>query len=302
MNMKQYLKDLGLDPNKKYTAEELKKAWKDKCKEHHPDKHNTKEGEEKEEHESKFLEVTHAFKMLTDMEYRAKEKMEANKKAGNPHLDLHVRMQIPITFEESFFGGEVSVNFARVYLDENHKPIRPEEVEVVSIKVEIPAGSVMGHDHTERGKGLKKGEQNGNCIIQFVPTAHPRFKIVEGRHVITNEAIPLAMLLKGGKIEVQTVYGLKTLSVPAGTQPGTRLKLPKCGVNKAGYHYINVEAKFPSKDELKDESWKGLDINWDIEEERDEEAEALEKEFDRIRKQAGSGNYRVVFSSDVRGF
>jgi DnaJ-class molecular chaperone len=304
MNTAQYLKDLGLEPHKKYSPEEIKKAWKKKCQEHHPDKHNGKDEEEKEEHQVRFLEVTHAYKMLTDMEYRTREKLEAGRKKGSPHLDLHVRMQIPMTFEEAFFGGEIAINFARVEVDENHQPIRKDDVEICSVKVDIPPGSLSGHDHTVAGKGLKKGDKNGNVIISFHPNPHPKFRIKEGRHVLTSEKIPLSMLLKGGKKEIQTVYGLKTLNIPAGTAPGARLKIPKCGVNKSGYHYVVVEAQFPTKDELKDESWKGLDINWDIEEEKDEEAEALEREFERIRRHAGAGGFQFVrtTSSTTGGF
>jgi DnaJ-class molecular chaperone len=300
MELPKFLKDLGLTPHRKYTADELKKAWKAKCKVHHPDKHQGKE--DLDEHEKKFVECTHAYKMLTDPAYRNTRQIEERKKKGNPHLDLHVRMQVPISFEEAFFGTDFAVNFNRVEVDEAHKPIVQKDLEVIAIIATIPPGSMQGHDYVATGKGLKKGEKVGNCILQFHPNPHPRFKVQEERHIQTTESIPLSILLKGGKIEVQTMYGIQTLSVPAGTEPGTRLKISKCGVSKRGYHYVIVQTKFPNREELAaDAEWNGLDINWDVKEELDEEAEALEQEYEKARQRQGGGPGTYIFTRTTTG-
>ncbi len=265
--MQEHLKKLGLDPSKRYSPEEVKKAWRKRVSDNHPDK-----GGDQEE----FLKIMHSYKMLTDPTYRHGEERRVN-----PHKpDLNIRMQIPVTFEEAFFGRPVNVCFNRIELGEDGKPIHKEEQDVVHADFSLPEGCLDGHEIIKPGLGLKQGDRNGDLIIRAVPTRHARFQH-SGPDIITQEKIPLDLILKGGEFEVQTMYGLKTLKIPPGTQPGQRLSIRNCGVGKYGNHIVIVDPVFPQKDDLKKEAWKGLDINWEGSQEAEDEV--FEQHFIRIK-------------------
>lgn len=265
MEQSGYFKDLGLDPSGEYTPKDIKKAWRSRCNEVHPD-----HGGDPQE----FLKVTHAYKMLTDPEYRRKEKM---KKEGTKE-DLTIRVQTAVSFEDAFFGRTITLSYNRGRLDENYKPIIQKKHEIVTININIPAGSISGFRHVEEGKGLRRKNEIGDAMFLFQSIPHPKFR-VEGINVICEEKVPLETMLKGGEIEVQTMYGLRTVTVPPGSQPGDRRRISGCGVKKVGSHKIILQPLFPTKDELKREAWKGLDINWEKHQEDDEVLNSKDEEF-----------------------
>jgi len=278
MEYTKYLKILGLNPATKYTPEEIKKAWKKKVTIHHPDKYAQQPQEVQDEHQEMFVEITHAYKMLTDPSYRVEE----SRRNKNKKEDLTLRMQIPVAFEEMFFGKTVVISYNRLELDNNFEVIPKEEQEVLSTKVILPAGCAEGHEVVQPGKGLKTEKEKGDLFLHFRPLPHQKFHL-KGRDVVCEESIPLDIMLKGGTVQVQTMYGLKTLKVPPGTKTGDVLHIKKCGVKKIGNHSVIVNPLFPTKDELKSESWKGLDINWEIDD-QDPEEEEIERIFLKARR------------------
>lgn len=274
---KQYLSALGLNPSKKYTTNELKDQWRAKCKEHHPDKGGDP---------NKFREVTHAFKMLTDPEYQVHE---AKKR---PERDLHIRMVVPVKFEDAFFGRTILLNFNRTRVKENLEPEEDQTNQIIeSVKITIPPGSFDGHEEVFSGKGLIQGEHCGDCHIKIQVLRHAQF-MAEGKDIISQIQIPMDLALKGGTLEVPTMYGLKTLKIPPGTQPGERLCVGDYGVNRAGKHYAIVDPVYPSKEELKSNKWSGLGIHWEEEEKAQKifmEDNELEKIFETLVKAAQHG-------------
>jgi len=60
----QYLKTLGLDPNKSYSFKEIKRAYRKQSIKWHPDKHQTKGEEVVKEMNKKFKVINEAFKWL----------------------------------------------------------------------------------------------------------------------------------------------------------------------------------------------------------------------------------------------
>lgn len=262
----EFLDLLGLDPNLKHPPAEVKKAWRKKCNDHHPDK-----GGDPQE----FIKVTHAYKMLTDPSYRHEQ--ERKVKPETP--DLNVRMNIPVTFEEAFFGRKINICFNRIELGPDFKPLVKEEQELIPVEFSLPRGCFEGHQLREKELGLRMGDVVGDLLINVVPQGHQRFK-TRGSDIVTIEQLPLDLMIKGGELEVQTMFGLRTLRVPAGTQPRQELLIKRCGVGNYGNHIVVVEPVFPTKDNLKGEAWKGLDINWDVEAETEDEQ--LEQIFIRL--------------------
>jgi DnaJ-class molecular chaperone len=262
--MKDSIIALGLDPDKDHTAEEVKKAWREKIGEHHPDKGGDKD---------KFLAIMHAYKMISDPSYR-----RLNATVDRRAL-LNMTLRIPISFEDAFFGRSVTISYNQNEVTKTGEPIIKEKQDIITLNIMIAPGGNK-HDMVFPGKGLRCGEEYGDAVVTTVPANHPRFSI-EGLEVVTTEQIPLETLLKGGEITVQTMYGLKTCWISPGTQPGARVPIRRCGVGQMGSHVVIVDPVFPSADQLKQNSWKGLDINWSHHSE-DEEEQRLEIKFTEL--------------------
>lgn len=86
-----FLRVLGLVPGSNYTAGEIKKAWRKKCAEVHPDKG----GSDKD-----FGKVMHAYNMLTNPEYVHKERV---RRRGPAH-DMDVRLVFGVDFDDVFLA------------------------------------------------------------------------------------------------------------------------------------------------------------------------------------------------------
>ena len=121
-----------------------------------------------------------------------------------------------------------------------------------TIEVKIPAGIASGQQVCVRGKGQRglNGGPNGDLYIEVVVENSKTFSR-EGNNIHVNQDISYLQAILGSTIEVQTVYGPVTVDVPAGTQPGTTLKLRGKGVkdirsNNVGDQYLHLNVKVPT--------------------------------------------------------
>lgn len=243
--MEQYLETLGLEPGKEYTIPQVKKAWRDKVSGCHPDKGGDK---------GTFLAVMHAYKMLSDASYRQQEDMKPR-----PNLDIHFR--IAISFEDAFFGRSVTLAFNRPTLGPDMQPLMLPKEEVSVVVIACPAGKMQEYSTVHAGMGCRQGDTVGNALISIQPKGHPLFQ-VQGTDVVSPMQVPLDLMLKGGDLVVHTMYGFKTLKVPAGTAPNDSLVIPRAGVGGRGNHVVRLQPIYPTKEELKKPAWTGLGINW----------------------------------------
>jgi DnaJ-class molecular chaperone len=246
-NAARALEILGLNPNGAYTAAEVKHAYRQAALKYHPDRNK---GNEKAA-EAQFHAVNYAYEFLTDPSFRHKE---------NPQNQVpDVILRRTLSFDEGFFGTKFVCTFSFVTpekLENDGYKFTVEPVEVV-----VPAGTSLAQ-MSFPGKGIEKDGVRSNVIIQVEQALHPKFKMV-GMDIHVVEHIPLEKLLRGGTVDVETMYGLRELKIPPGTPPGSKLLLPLVGVNRQGHQYVEVQLVFPAVDELrtKDE-WRGLGINW----------------------------------------
>lgn len=255
MDLLRFLRDLNYVGHERPSGDEIKKRWKELCRKHHPDLG----GDRKE-----FDRITHAYQMLTDPDYRQQEIMREMRtgKKSNAKGDLNLRIQVPVSFEDAFFGRKMMVSWNRLEFTADYDPIVKEEMEIHSETFVLPPGSVHGYEYLAHNRGHRCGIDSGHAYLVVVAMPHKKFK-VQSHDVISEEEVPLAALLKGGKVEIQTMYGLKTLKIPAGTQPGEQLHINNCGIARQGSHIAVLRPVFPSKDELRrGDAWKGLDIDW----------------------------------------
>jgi DnaJ-class molecular chaperone len=257
---------LGCDEN--VNPEDLRKAWRKKCMEHHPD-----QGGDEED----FLKVMHAYKMLTDPNYR----MKAEK---HPLKDLTFRVQIVVTFLEAFYGTTVVANFSRIELDEKtFDPIKTDKIDPISISVKIPPGSCDGYVKNVKKQGVTCGDSIGDALIKVLSQRHKRYKVRKD-DVYTEDNVPLDLMLKGGEHTVDTLWGHRVIWVPPGTVPGTGIKIPGCGVEQNGYQICSIKPVFPNANDLRSSKWKGLNINWVKVQNKNQEDQELIKKFEELKK------------------
>jgi molecular chaperone DnaJ len=101
----------------------------------------------------------------------------------------------------------------------------------VTVKVTVPAGVQDGNYLTLRGQGSTgpRGGEPGDLIVVIEEKPHELFKR-SGNDVIYDLALSYPDLVLGAKIDVPTIDGAVKLTVPAGTQPDTILRIAGHGI------------------------------------------------------------------------
>lgn len=104
-----------------------------------------------------------------------------------------------------------------------------------TITVKIPVGIESGKKIRlrEQGNPSPTGGPAGDLLLTVTVAPHPTYRRSGDRLEVT-VPITLDEALEGAKIEVPTPYGSATVSVPAGAQSGQRLRLKGQGVRPKG--------------------------------------------------------------------
>ena len=115
----------------------------------------------------------------------------------------------------------------------------------------IPPGVADGGRIRLRGKGAEgHGDAPpGDLLARIRVRPHPLFRR-EGRDLHIDVPLSVGEATLGAKIEVPTLEGRVTLTVPAGTDSGTKLRLRGKGVadpsgGAMGDLYVNVQIRVP---------------------------------------------------------
>ena len=95
---------------------------------------------------------------------------------------------------------------------------------VQTLDVKIPAGVTDGSKIRLRDKGVQ---------IKVRVAGDPRFQ-VNGHDLTTDVKVDPATAALGGKFDVETLEGSATLTIPAGTSSGGKLRLKGKGLHKRG--------------------------------------------------------------------
>ncbi len=203
---KDYYASLGVD--KTATEAEIKKAYKKKAMEHHPDR-NTND----KKAETKFKEINEAYQTLGDKEKR-KNYDQTGSTEGNPFGGGQRRSngrQQSAGFEDIFsqFGGS-------------------------SGSVEFDIGDLFGGGRTQSRQQAREPEPTKEIVNLDVTetVAIPFFDFLYDTSISVKTVY--------GKV--------LTLKVKAGTKPGTRFKVSGKGRSqdrKTGDMFVIVDAKMP---------------------------------------------------------
>ena len=121
------------------------------------------------------------------------------------------------------------------------------------VNVRIPAGVNDGQRIKLKGKGNPgtHGGPAGDLFVDVHVSPDARFDR-RGRNVTTTVSVPLTQAILGTTVEVPTLDEPVTLKVPAGTQPGTTMRVRGRGVPASGKHpggdlLVTVNVTIPKK-------------------------------------------------------
>jgi molecular chaperone DnaJ len=103
------------------------------------------------------------------------------------------------------------------------------------VKVRIPAGVSDGATLRLAGKGDagRAGGPPGNLLLRIGVEPHGQFRR-DGRDIYCDVTVGLALAALGGTIQVPTLDGTSTVSLPASTRSGQKLRLRGQGISGNG--------------------------------------------------------------------
>ncbi len=122
-----------------------------------------------------------------------------------------------------------------------------------TVSVDIPAGIDDGQQLRLQGHGDAglRGQPAGDLYVTVRVRPDPRFER-EGADTKSTMAVSVVDAILGAQIEVETLHGVSTVTLPAGTQPGQVLRLkgkglPELGRSRHGDHYADIRVEIPTK-------------------------------------------------------
>ena len=139
--------------------------------------------------------------------------------------------QMELTFDEAVHGTQKEVEIERMEGNTS------QHVKREKLTLKIPAG-------VDEGTRMRFGDVD----IIFRVRSSPQF-VREGYDIFTEANLSVPEVALGSQIEVKTIHGHVKLKVPAGTQPGTLIKIKDKGVptlkGSTGDHYVRVKIEIP---------------------------------------------------------
>ena len=180
---------------------------------------------------------------LGDMFRQAQEQQAARSRAARGRQGAHVEAPLRIPFELAILGGERTINM----------PIMAGGT-AAKAKIQIPAGVVDGQKIRLAGKGrpgFGTGKA-GDLLVVLHVTPDPRYERV-GSNLLIEVGITLAEALRGAVVPVEALSGQVKLRVPAGAQPGQKLRIrdrgvPAHGSRPAGHLVCTLKVQLPPID------------------------------------------------------
>jgi DnaJ-class molecular chaperone len=117
------------------------------------------------------------------------------------------------------------------------------------LDVQIPAGIEDGRTIRLRGQGEAGtyGGPSGDALIEVTVEPHPRFKR-DGNDIYTELPISLKEAVLGARIEVPTIDGAVSMTIPKGANTDRMLRLKNRGIpgqTGRGDQYVRLKVMLP---------------------------------------------------------
>jgi len=120
-----------------------------------------------------------------------------------------------------------------------------------TLKVRIPAGTETGQTLRLKGQGMAGlgGGKDGDALVEILIDDSGDFT-ADGLDIHSEEPVTLDEAVLGARIEVRTIHGPVLVTVPEGSNTGTKLRLKgkgrhKPGTSVRGDHYVTLKVVLP---------------------------------------------------------
>lgn len=239
---------------------EIKRAFRELARKHHPDVNPDDGGE-------RFREINEAYAVLSDRDARARydrwghaddtasglsavvdaaqdliNDVFRRRRAKQKGKDI--RYTLEVTFEEAAFGVDKTVTLGG-----------PAGGPARELTVVVPPGVVDGTVKTLRGEGEpgRGGAAAGDLHVVIRVAEHPKFRR-DGLDVRSGHTISFTQAALGAVIDVGTLDGPVKMRIPEGTQPGRVFRIRGRGIPQAagktaprGDHLVEIQVEVPTE-------------------------------------------------------
>ena len=131
-----------------------------------------------------------------------------------------LRQEITVPFRTAVDGGEVQLALRRA------------DGKTEKLSVKVPAGIEDGRKIRLRGQGEPvTGGKSGDILLTVRVADHPCYRRL-GEDLELDVPITVGEAIQGAKVDVPTPRGTISLTIPAGSSGGKRLRLRGCGVKR----------------------------------------------------------------------
>jgi len=240
------------------TDTEIKRAFRELARKHHPDVSPDNNGEA-------FREINEAYAVLSDTDARARYDrwghpddvggLSAVVEAAQDLLNdvfrrrrgkqrgRDLRYTLELSFEEAAFGCSKTIT------------IPAGEDQTREFTVVISAGVPSGTVKTFKGEGEpgKGGAAPGDLHVNLRVAEHGVFRR-DGLDVRSEHTISFAQAALGAVLEIATLDGPIKMRIPEGTQPGRVFRIRGRGVPQAsgktaprGDHLVHIQVEVPTE-------------------------------------------------------
>lgn len=259
-----------LGVGKTASADEIKKAYRKKALEYHPDRNKSQDAE------SKFKELNEAYEVLSNPQkkqtYDQFGHSAFDPSAGNPFnragggggpfqytyytsgnpgdfANEYGGFSDPFDIFETFFGGASPFR---------NGPRKPHYSLKITFDEAVHGGEkTITHGGKQHKIKIPAGSNDGTQIryqdfdISFDVTPHKEFKR-DGDDLFLDLNLPLVTAVLGGNIKIPTLDKPLTIKIRPGTQPGSMLRLQGMGIKRLGRnghgdYYIRLNVTVPKK-------------------------------------------------------
>ncbi|HET9986992.1 MAG TPA: J domain-containing protein [Kofleriaceae bacterium] len=247
---------------------DVKRAFRELARKHHPDVNPEDAGEA-------FREINEAYAVLSNRDSRARYDRwghpgednssglgavvdaaqdmfnEILRRRRGKQKGADTRYTLEVTFEEAAFGTEKTITIPAA----GQGPGQTLSAKPREIKIVVPTGTKDGATKVVKGEGEpgKLGSQAGDLQVSIRVAEHPKFRR-DGLDVHSDYTITFAQAALGAVLDLPTLDGDVKMRIPEGTQPGRAFRIRGRGIPQAsgknaprGDHLVHVQVEVPTE-------------------------------------------------------